>query len=809
MTYTRILISICTVFTCCSAGFSQNFVEHQSVALPDTLTHESLHWMDANNDGFLDIVLFSKNAAGEAIISLFRNDSLSGIQYVGHFNTGMKEGGHVLTDFNGDNMVDLVISGQYLGGPLTSVFLNKGNFIFQSESVVPISAQLIALGDFDEDGIREMILSGNDHGDPFLRIVKRQPSGWDVAHDSLKIEAKAIEIYNFDSDNDLDFFVSGVDHQGLPVGLAFYNHGDYYFQPLSVGSAVAGSTTCGDLNLDGQLDIVVFGKNASSANVLKTLINTGKTFMAKDSIISANDPQVFAADFNSDGKPELQLFGLLAGGDTLNVIADGSRVQTLPAAGVAAQVFGDDERDGDLDVVQLTRSTGDARLVILRNETDAKNAAPTLPTNVLSAKIFNRFFLRWNASSDDHTAVNSLTYDVALQSTAGDIVTPAFDLIGSRRLLVSHGNNTTARFSLLRRKEAGPFYFNIQAVDNAFHADKGSVCNGSGGGLNDCLLVETTELDACKHEQLTLTASSDAEWYSFEEGFLGQFHALSFNVSQPDTLFSVETQGPGCGSIKVYVIQTPATVKKTIESIRYVCEGEPLRAGVEPGWQKVLWSSSSKGVLSTADSINYIVAGADTLKVNVSDGGSCQIQRNTILKISKPEFELPSDAYQILRGESVQLHVSGGTSCEWRPASGLSDPTSFAPIASPLTTTEYQVSVTDSLGCTAVGRVTVIVEETAFVPSLFTPNNDGSNDFLKIYGLGQVKNFSFTILNREGSRVFHTDNISEVVNVGWNGTTGGIDQPVGLYYWNVKGETGNGKNLQLNGKFSGSIVLLR
>jgi gliding motility-associated-like protein len=101
------------------------------------------------------------------------------------------------------------------------------------------------------------------------------------------------------------------------------------------------------------------------------------------------------------------------------------------------------------------------------------------------------------------------------------------------------------------------------------------------------------------------------------------------------------------------------------------------------------------------------------------------------------------------------------------------------------------------------------VEETAFIPNLFTPNEDGKNDALKIYGLGPVSNFSFAIYNREGTLVYDTRNISEITTQGWNGTTRGMNLPAGVYHWKVAGEINGGKRLQLNGKNSGSVVLLR
>ena len=46
----------------------------------------------------------------------------------------------------------------------------------------------------------------------------------------------------------------------------------------------------------------------------------------------------------------------------------------------------------------------------------------------------------------------------------------------------------------------------------------------------------------------------------------------------------------------------------------------------------------------------------------------------------------------IIQGQSVQLSVTGATNYVWTPATGLSDPTSATPIASPTTTTTYSVT---------------------------------------------------------------------------------------------------------------------
>ena len=61
-------------------------------------------------------------------------------------------------------------------------------------------------------------------------------------------------------------------------------------------------------------------------------------------------------------------------------------------------------------------------------------------------------------------------------------------------------------------------------------------------------------------------------------------------------------------------------------------------------------------------------------------------------------------------------------------------------------------------------------------PNIITPNGDGINDFFKIKGLDEfVKNWSLDIYNREGRRVFHTDNYHNE----WNAP----DVTDGVYYY--------------------------
>ncbi|UKN02994.1 PKD domain-containing protein [Paracrocinitomix mangrovi] len=89
------------------------------------------------------------------------------------------------------------------------------------------------------------------------------------------------------------------------------------------------------------------------------------------------------------------------------------------------------------------------------------------------------------------------------------------------------------------------------------------------------------------------------------------------------------------------------------------------------------------------------------------------------------------------------------------------------------------LTVTDTAGCqdTAVQNIQVILEPA--LPTAFTPNNDGENDFFLIRG-GPFQAVDFKIFSNWGALVYST---TDVNHQGWDGQYNGTDAPVGVYSW--------------------------
>lgn len=136
----------------------------------------------------------------------------------------------------------------------------------------------------------------------------------------------------------------------------------------------------------------------------------------------------------------------------------------------------------------------------------------------------------------------------------------------------------------------------------------------------------------------------------------------------------------------------------------------------------------------------------------------------------------------IFAGQSVTLHSNGNAIVTWTPHPTLSCTDCADPVATPAVTTTYTAvnQITNGTGCQVTDRFRVVVLNDAmvFVPTGFTPNGDGKNDY---FGpIGKVpEGYRLQVFNRNGETVFR----SSVMNNKWDGTFKGKVQPSGVFIY--------------------------
>jgi gliding motility-associated-like protein len=85
-----------------------------------------------------------------------------------------------------------------------------------------------------------------------------------------------------------------------------------------------------------------------------------------------------------------------------------------------------------------------------------------------------------------------------------------------------------------------------------------------------------------------------------------------------------------------------------------------------------------------------------------------------------------------------------------------------------------------------------------YVPKVFTPNGDGTNDVLKPILVGISSFHYFSVYNRWGNLLFTTQD----PNSGWDGRVRGVPQPVETYLWIAEGVDMKGKKVIQKGMVS-------
>jgi hypothetical protein len=87
-------------------------------------------------------------------------------------------------------------------------------------------------------------------------------------------------------------------------------------------------------------------------------------------------------------------------------------------------------------------------------------------------------------------------------------------------------------------------------------------------------------------------------------------------------------------------------------------------------------------------------------------------------------------------------------SWNWSPTTNLNCTTCEKPIATPSQNTQYSLKATAQNGCDDTAKTTIIVRQTeVYIPTAFSPNNDGINDDLTVFVNNPVA-FHLVIFNR-------------------------------------------------------------
>ncbi|MFT3739968.1 MAG: PKD domain-containing protein [Breznakibacter sp.] len=251
--------------------------------------------------------------------------------------------------------------------------------------------------------------------------------------------------------------------------------------------------------------------------------------------------------------------------------------------------------------------------------------------------------------------------------------------------------------------------------------------------------------------------------------------------------------------VTVWPLPSIATNKDTV-----VCLGGTARLSAQGG---ITYSWSPVTALSAPNSAATLASPlvSTKYKVEVTDGNFCVDSAFTNVFVQQIPVVAIKDS-TIIVGEDFTMDITdwGILSYSWTPTEGLSCSNCSDPEVSPLVSTNYVVTVTDTSNCFTVQyplNVTVLQKFSVDVPDAFTPNDDGVNDRAFVNGWGIKELVSMKIFNRFGQIVYQSSDLKE----GWDGNFNGKPQPMETYQYVVVVKGYNDGILTKKG----SLILIR
>jgi gliding motility-associated-like protein len=315
------------------------------------------------------------------------------------------------------------------------------------------------------------------------------------------------------------------------------------------------------------------------------------------------------------------------------------------------------------------------------------------------------------------------------------------------------------------------------------------------------------------------------EWYSTATGGTVLATGTSYtvtNVTAAATYYVEAVSGPGCRSssrtaVNITLSLVPAAPSANAVS---VCSGSNAllqvqnpQAGFTYNWYNAATGGAPAGT-GVNYSINNVTAAA-TYYVEAVNSSGCTSTVRTAVNISLLQpltapvatlidatFTSLTFSWNAVPGATGYEVTTNGGATYTLPSSGSTGTTHTITGLMGNTTITFQVRATGGQSCeTSAWSVpvsgTTLSSKEIFVPNVFTPNGDGKNDILYVYG-NYVSSVQFRVFNQWGQLIFVSDNIGR----GWDGKYNGQQQPVGVYAYSLKVTLQDGTVINKKGSIS-------
>lgn len=323
----------------------------------------------------------------------------------------------------------------------------------------------------------------------------------------------------------------------------------------------------------------------------------------------------------------------------------------------------------------------------------------------------------------------------------------------------------------------------------------------------------------CLVTSLALEGSVLSGGGNYSYGWSGPTGGIIANMNTPNPI----VQMPGIYTLLVTNVQNgctdtdevevdliaPTGIELTLQ--QPLCHGDPafleietIEGGAEP------YVYSINGGSSFVQNSNFTLLSPGWHLVVVQDANGCEFAQGVQVE-DVPVLTIELEPLATIKlGESYQINatvnfpVNQLSSISWAPAESLSCDDCLNPLAAPFRTTDYHLEVVNENGCRDDAWLRLIVDErpNIYIPNVFSPNEDGTNEIFHIYAKENTIKIinSLQIYTRWGELVFEVyDFPPNDPQYGWDGFFRGVPMNSGVFVYWTEVELINGQPIILKG----------
>jgi gliding motility-associated-like protein len=331
----------------------------------------------------------------------------------------------------------------------------------------------------------------------------------------------------------------------------------------------------------------------------------------------------------------------------------------------------------------------------------------------------------------------------------------------------------------IRANSAGTYFIKATAANGCSSADTLKILKVN--PLPDFTLGRDTIL--CQQEKLSYNFNLPGAAYLWNSG-----SNLSSRVIVDEGLYWLKVTQQGCSATDTVNVSYKLSPVVYLGRDTILCKGITKQLDAINNNATYIWQDGSTKA-------SYIVEKTGLYYVTADING-CKASDSVYIKYkSKPDISLVKDT-SICKGQEITLNPITTTKDNylWQDGSRNISLSIKAPGIYRLTASNECGITTDEVN---INWGTCQL----YMPSAFTPNNDGINDMFRVKNYFAVKEFSFIIYNRFGQKIYESQNIKN----GWDGLYKGIPQNNGYYVWMISFVDSD--NIRKFAK--GSVLLIR